>query len=156
MISIVSNSKERGRFMRFAMVGVIGAAVDFGVFNLLNGLLGVIPVLAQSVSFLAAVISNFTWNRYWTYPDSRSKALGNQLVQFAFVNAIGLAIRTPIFVFMERPLTNMFRMMNLNLNFVPGSTAQFLGHNAALAVAVLMVMMWNFFVNRYWTYNDVA
>jgi putative flippase GtrA len=24
-----------------------------------------------------------------------------------------------------------------------------------LAVAVVIVMLWNFFVNRYWTYNDV-
>ena len=30
-----------------------------------------------------------------------------------------------------------------------------LGENAALAVSVVVVMFWNFFANRYWTYNDV-
>ena len=25
-----------------------------------------------------------------------------------------------------------------------------------LALAIGVVMMWNFFINRYWTYNDVA
>jgi putative flippase GtrA len=34
-------------------------------------------------------------------------------------------------------------------------TTEFMGHNGALAIAVLVVMMWNYFVNRYWTYNDV-
>ena len=155
MTSIMTKSKERIRFMRFAVVGVIGAIVDFGTFNLLNSLFAVAPVVAQSVSFIAAVISNFTWNRYWTYPDSRSKKISKQVVQFVLVSAIGLAIRTPIFVFMEIPLTSMFRSLGVHLPFVPGSTAQFLGHNGALAMAVLVVMMWNFFVNRYWTYNDI-
>jgi putative flippase GtrA len=155
MNSIIQNPKERSRFLRFAVVGGVGAVVDFGTFNLLNGVFGVLPVIAQSLSFGAAVASNFTWNRYWTYPDSRSKSLKNQLVQFFMVSVIGLAIRTPIFLLMERPLTNLFRTLGVQLRFIPGSTAQFLGHNGALAVAVLVVMMWNFFVNRYWTYNDV-
>jgi putative flippase GtrA len=30
-----------------------------------------------------------------------------------------------------------------------------LAKNFTLAVAVLVVMFWNFFVNRYWTYSDV-
>jgi putative flippase GtrA len=32
---------------------------------------------------------------------------------------------------------------------------EFLAKNCTLAVAVGVVMLWNFFVNRYWTYNDV-
>ncbi len=34
-------------------------------------------------------------------------------------------------------------------------TPEFLGKNFTLAIAVGVVMLWNFFVNRYWTYNDV-
>jgi putative flippase GtrA len=30
-----------------------------------------------------------------------------------------------------------------------------MGENLTLAIAVLIVLFWNFFVNRYWTYNDV-
>jgi putative flippase GtrA len=155
MTLIIKNPKERSRFLRFAVVGAIGAVVDFGTFNLLNGLLGIAAVVAQSLSFGAAVASNFTWNRFWTYPDSRTKAVSSQLGQFFIVSIVGLAIRTPIFIIMERPLTSLFRMLGLQLRFVPGSTSQFLGHNAALAVAILVVMMWNFYINRRWTYNDV-
>jgi len=30
-----------------------------------------------------------------------------------------------------------------------------LGYNAAKVLATGVVMFWNFFVNRFWTYNDV-
>ncbi len=32
---------------------------------------------------------------------------------------------------------------------------ELLGDNLAVAFAVGIVMFWNFFINRYWTYNDV-
>ena len=30
-----------------------------------------------------------------------------------------------------------------------------IGLNLTKAIAAIIVMMWNFFINRYWTYNDV-
>lgn len=148
---ILTDAKERGRFLRFAVVGVIGAVVDFGLFNILSGVFGVLPLLASVLSFCAAVFSNFIWNRYWTYPDSRSKSLRRQLAQFIVVNIIGLMIRTPIFGMMESILVDFFKTIPVELPF----SAIFLGHNFALATAVGVVMLWNFFVNRFWTYSDV-
>jgi putative flippase GtrA len=95
--------------------------------------------------------SNFLWNRYWTYPDSRSKPLAHQASQFFFVNLIGLLIRTPIFVVLENPLGDLFNQLPASLH-IP---AEKLGHNAALAFAVGTVMLWNYIINRHWTYNDV-
>jgi putative flippase GtrA len=152
MTAILVNPVERSRFLKFAVVGTIGAVVDFGVFNLLSTILRVWPVLASVISFCAAVTSNFLWNRFWTYPESRSKPIGHQIVQFAAVNLAGLAIRTPLFAFLEPILGKEFRVLNAE-NF--GFHSDFLGHNIALAVAVVTVMLWNFFANRYWTYNDV-
>jgi len=89
--------RELTRFMKFSVVGVIGAIVDFGTFNLLNSILGLRSLIASVLSFIAAVTSNFIWNRFWTYPDSRSKPVRQQALQFAVVNTIGLFIRTPVF-----------------------------------------------------------
>lgn len=79
MTAILTNPRERTRFLRFAVVGIIGAVVDFGVMNLLSSLFPVPIVIgnvvisplvwAGTISFIAAILSNFTWNRYWTYPD---------------------------------------------------------------------------------------
>jgi putative flippase GtrA len=153
MTAILSNPRERSRFMRFALVGVIGAVVDFGTFNLLTSLFRMPAVLASVCSFGAAIVSNFTWNRYWTYPDSRSKRISRQMLQFGLISLIGLLIRTPLFAFLENPLSRMFT--SIHIPVLSTANPDFLGHNIALAIAVVVVMFWNFFVNRYWTYGDV-
>jgi putative flippase GtrA len=152
MTSILVNSRERTRFFRFLVVGLVGAMVDFGVENLLHRFLGFPYVLAGAISFICAVLSNFYWNRVWTYPDSRSKPIIRQLLQFAIVNVIGLAIRIPILRFLEPVITRLFQMLPDNRLLLPPDV---MGENLTLAIAVLIVLFWNFFVNRYWTYSDV-
>jgi putative flippase GtrA len=148
---ILNNSKEFSRFLRFAIVGLIGAGIDFGVFNLLIGLAGVPSIAAGAISFICAVCSNFLFNRYWTYPDSRTKSIPHQVMQFFMVSVVGLGIRTMFFAWMEPPVISLFRRAS-----IPGFISPtLLGHNFTLAVAIVVVMFWNFFVNRYWTYADV-
>ena len=153
MSVIINNPKERSRFLKFAVVGVFGAIVDFGIFNLLTQVTLVPAVIASIISFIAAVFSNFTWNRYWTYPDSRSKRISVQLSEFAVISLIGLAIRTPLFAVLESTLSRMFT--TLRMPIFSSIDPVFIAHNLALAIAVIVVMFWNFFVNRYWTYGDV-
>ncbi|MCQ3938740.1 MAG: hypothetical protein DPW18_17090 [Chloroflexi bacterium] len=149
---ILTDTKERNRFFKFALVGTLGAAIDFGAMNLLSHWILELPlVLAGTISFVFAVFSNFTWNRYWTYPESRSRPLLNQLGMFFLVNAAGVAIRVPILHYMEPPLLR-FVERTFHTTFL---TAEFYAKNLTLAVAVGIVMLWNFFVNRYWTYNDI-
>ena len=151
--SIITNPRERTRFLRFATVGIIGAVVDFGTFNLLTSFAGMTAVLASVFSFIAAIISNFTWNRYWTYPDSRTKPITRQVLQFSLVSIVGLLIRTPIIALLEPFFTQLFTGLQfLPIGFI---TAEFLANNLSLAIAVIVVMFWNFFINRYWTYGDI-
>lgn len=152
MTSILTNSRERTRFLRFAVVGMIGAVIDFGVANLLVYVFFAPLVIAGTISFISAILSNFFWNRYWTYPDSRSKPIAQQLIQFAVVNGLGLTIRIPILRWLEPVLLRLFSRLPFSL---PVFSPDVLAKNLTLAVAVLIVMFWNFFVNRYWTYSDV-
>jgi putative flippase GtrA len=150
-MTILTDRQERTRFLRFMAVGVTGAIVDFGVMNLLTRLFGTLLVVAGTISFVCAVISNFIWNRYWTYPDSRSRSIMRQLAMFLAVNVAGVTIRIPILWFLEPPMFRFFQSMSFRLSV----TSDFLAKNFTLALAVSVVMLWNFFVNRYWTYNDV-
>lgn len=153
--------RETERFLKFTVVGAIGAVVDFGTFNLLTRLAGVDSIPASVLSFTAAVSSNFMWNRYWTYPDSRTKPLARQATEFLFVNLIGLGIRTPIFAVAREPAIRA--ASRINLLHIPGMIGsvldaiptEALGLNMALALSVLVVLVWNFGVNRIWTYSDV-
>lgn len=148
---ILTENKERVRFLKFATVGALGAVIDFGVMNMLTHFFNLRLVFAGTVSFVCAVISNFLFNRFWTYPDSRSRHVLHQLGMFFLVNAAGIAIRIPILHYAEPPLASAFTHM-VHLSDV---VAEALARNATLAVAIGVVMIWNFFINRYWTYNDI-
>ncbi len=169
-----TNRNEFKRFSKFLVVGVTGFIVDFGVFNLLIGpigikdvsVLGIVikgAVIAQAISFTLAAINNFLWNRYWTYPDSRSKPLLRQFGMFFVLSLIGLLIRTPIFSLLSGPLVALVESMQSGIfggliDFMTSTlhiSIEQLGLNAALAVAVLVVLFWNFFSNRFITYSDV-
>ena len=147
----VIDKKERVRFIKFAIVGATGSVVDIGVMNLLTQVFHLPLVVAGSISFVCAVINNFFWNRHWTYPDSRSKPLHHQLGMFFIVNAIGIAIRIPILKYVEPPLAHLFE----NMAHISYDAADALAKNATLIFAIGVVMLWNYFINRYWTYNDV-
>lgn len=133
------------------MVGTLGAVVDFSVLNLLTSQFSVPSVIASIVSFVAAVISNFYLNRKWTFPDSRSKKVSRQILQFLVVSLAGLAIRVPIFSFLETTFFGLFSTTNIALPFQPQVIAQ----NVALIIVILIIGLWNFTINRLWTYSDV-
>ncbi len=147
---ILTEDKERVRFLKFAAVGTVGAAIDFGVMNFMSHVFDMKLVYAGTISFICAVISNFVLNRYWTYPDSRSRHILQQLGMFFVVNAAGIAIRIPILHFVE-PVTLVYFDKFAAQSLSP----EFLAKNFTLALAVGIVMLWNFFINRYWTYNDI-
>lgn len=149
---ILKNKKELDRFFRFAIVGTIGAVIDLGFFNLFTGVFKLPALAAQALSFLLAVLSNFLWNRFWTYPDLRNKPITRQLVQFFVVSVIGLTIRTLIFDALEKSMDWVASNI-VSSSFVISPVT--LGHNMALATVIIIIMFWNFFVNRFWTYNDV-
>ncbi len=144
------NRKEAKRFLKFMFVGAMGAVVDFGALNLLAHVFDVPVTIAGIISFSLAVTSNFIWNRYWTYPESRAFPAIPQYLQFFVINATALLIRIPILALVPGPVINFFESAGV----APG-TAEVLGNNFALAVAVGIAMFWNFFVNRFITYRHI-
>ena len=143
--------KELTRFFKFATVGAIGMIVDLVILNVLYQFVlpSLLPgltddarlLLANSISFSAAVISNFTWNRLWTFPESRERPLHTQLVQFAIVNVIGLAINNLV----------LWLVFQLTQQLVPAP----LDYNLAKITAIGVVLFWNYGINRIWTYRGI-
>ena len=153
LIAAPAARKEASRFAKFLVVGAIGFVVDASVFNILTHFVSLPEMIAQSFSFLAAVVSNFTFNRYWTYPDSRSKSIRRQLVQFTAVNLVGWGIRVVIFSLLLNPYHRLLDAQHLVV--LSAAAGDLVARNLTLGTAVVTVLLWNFFVNRYWTYNDV-
>lgn len=148
---ILAANKERVRFFRFATVGAIGSVVDIVIMNLLTHLFDMLLVYAGTLSLACAILSNFLLNRYWTYPDSRSRHFLHQLSMFFLVNVMGILFRIPILHFTEPVMKGAFE----NVASLSHGSAEILAKNATIAFAIAVVMIWNFFINRYWTYNDI-
>jgi putative flippase GtrA len=163
--------KEGKRFAKFLVVGAAGFAVDFGVFNLAHSLgfggwvaahlvpavsqglatyLAAHPeILEQTLSFSLAVISNFIWNYFWIYPEVRGARQTDRVLKFVVVSVAGLLIGIPVFslaLYLAQILVGALHRGGAGFN---------LAGNLALMTRVGVLLFWNFFVNRYWTYKDV-
>jgi putative flippase GtrA len=161
------HSKEIERFLKFAIVGVTGAVIDFGTLILLQAT--ILPptnkfnvAVATSIAFVLAVVSNFTWTRWWVYPDSRSRSMRRQLAMFMFISVVGWLARTAWITFTYYPIGHAVMPAALPLvhlirpEYVPSLSAEEkLGTIVAQLIGMVVIMAWNFFANRYWTYNDV-
>jgi putative flippase GtrA len=169
MISLIANvagrfgfnPKEAERFTKFLFVGTWGFIVDFGTLTFLvevvelprlvaestqfSATVGL--VLANTISFTLAVISNFTLNRYWTYPESRNKRKRVQLPQFSLVSIIGLVINNLILALTTPLFDRLLLLLPISLGLG--------GYIPAKMLATVVVLFWNFFANRYWTYGNV-
>jgi putative flippase GtrA len=64
---------------------------------------------------------------------------------------MGILFRIPILHYVEPVMQDAFETA-VHLSH---TSAETLAKNATLALAIGVVMIWNFFINRYWTYNDI-
>lgn len=147
--SVLHNQKQKRevkRFIKFGIVGAFGAVVDFSILNALIFLAGFSSpggkILANVISTSVAIISNFVWNRLWTFPESRTRKKRTQLVQFTLVNLVGLVINTGIFFVADHYIFEPFVSANLAIQL-------------AKATAIGIVLFWNFGANRIWTYRGL-
>jgi putative flippase GtrA len=140
-LGLAERPRELARFLKFATVGAIGMVVDLTVLNVMHKVFGLPLLVSNSISFTTAVISNFTWNRLWTFPESRQRPIVPQMGQFTLVNVVGLGLN----------------------NLVLWAVFQFIKHliidpwnyNLAKVTAIGVVLFWNYFINRLWTYRGI-
>jgi len=122
------------QFIQFGIVGTIGAIVDLGLLNLLVAVGKLDVYISAIISFTAAVISNFILNKIWTFKGVKtSKSSLYQFFQFMVVSMIGLGINLVVmFIFIEWAG---------------------LWYNWAKIIAILVVYIWNYIINKMWTFK---
>ena len=138
-LSDTSSNKEIERFSRFLAVGAVGTLLDFSLLTLLK-LAGLPTLLANSLSFTAGLVNNFTWNRLWTFGDAIQPDWRRQLVQFTAVSLVGLALNNLIMLSLEGIFGAMLNQPDW-------------GYLPAKVIATGVVVFWNYFANRMWTFK---
>ena len=123
------------QFVRFALVGGSGIAVNMLTLWLLHDELGFPLSRSSVVAISLAILNNFLWNNFWTFGATGIQA--RRLAQFIGVSLVGMAINLVI----------------LNIFFALG-VHYALGNLAGIGIATA----WNFFANARWTWgaNRVA
>ncbi|MFH1252757.1 MAG: glycosyltransferase family 2 protein [Candidatus Uhrbacteria bacterium] len=116
---------KRKRFLFYALVGGLGAVVDFGLFIFLHYGVGLAILPANVMAISLAVIHNFLWHHRVTFKNH------NQITHLAFTKFVGVFLGGII----------------LNSLIVLGGVA--LGWPAIVAkiVATALVTAWNYFLN---------
>jgi len=115
---------------KFCVVGASGYVINLAVYRaLLNAGLHYVP--AATCSFLVAVTNNYVWNRLWTFRRQRGH-VAYQGARFLVVSTVALAA---------------------NLVFLVALVALGMPKLGAQALAVALVMPWNFVGNKLWSFR---
>lgn len=123
------------QFTKFALVGVLNTAIDFSVYTSLTRLAHWHFLVANATSFLVAVTFSFLLNSRWTFRD-RPGNRRRQYLLFFLVNLIALGLN-------ETLLATFVHVAHVH-------------DLLAKAAATVVVLFWNFFANRAWTFRQQA
>ena len=116
---------------KFCAVGASGYVVNLAVYWLLLDGANLHYRLAATGSFLVAVANNYTWNRLWTFRDTRGH-VGYQGLRFFVVSAA-------VYV--------------ANLLLLSALVGLGVGKIVAQAVAIVLVTPLNFVGNKLWSFR---
>ncbi len=133
------------QFVKFCIVGASSAVIDVGVFTLLHLHYEWYWVYARFISVLLSVINGFIWNSIWTFRGLGADKYHLMFMKFLGINIVGLALNLGImklvFLLTEHPSTTH-----------PDKLHTY----AALAIAIVLVSIWNFAANKFWTFRASA
>lgn len=121
---------------KFMSIGLANGAVDFGTLNLLMFLTdrdsGWIYSCFKAISFLAALVNSYMWNKFWTFESRQTKGMGFQFFQFALISVIAFSINVGV--------------ASLVVNFVEpiGNISPRIWANIGAMAAVGFTGVWNF------------
>jgi dolichyl-phosphate beta-glucosyltransferase len=120
-------------FLRYAVVGVSGTALDVGSLYVFVDLLHIPVLVAAAMSFVLAVINNFILNKYWTFRNN-DRNFRKQIIKFFIVSIVGLALTEISMVIL----------------------VYFLGiwYIASKLITSVIVLTWNFLANKNWTFTE--
>lgn len=127
------------QFIKFGIVGFSGTIIDLGFYNLFAIGLKSNIYFSRMISFTFAAVSNYLLNRVWTF-RSKEKKVAKEFGQFFFVSVIGLLLNLGI--------------MRLLISFTKNLHSEILQKNIPVLIAITVVLFWNFFANKYWTFKN--
>lgn len=126
--------RSNATFVKFALVGATGVAVNLGAFSVLLGA-GLNKYLASALAVETSIVTNFLLNNRWTFASRGLKdSLRARGLKFNAVSLLSLGVSFTTFLVLQA--------------IWPGVAPQW--HQLAGIVPAMLV---NYFMNSYWTFR---
>ena len=118
------------QFIRFALIGGLATGMQYAILIFLVQAQIAGAVLASGIGFAISALANYALNRRFTFHSSRAHA--EALPRFTAVAVAGLVINTSLIWLFHVPIA--------------------LHYLAAQILATCGTLLWNFTLNRVWTF----
>ncbi|MEK6893823.1 MAG: GtrA family protein, partial [Nanoarchaeota archaeon] len=86
------NKRLMGQFIKFCMVGSVGATINYSLFFLLYHFLGVYYITASGTGFLCSLLVAFLLNSRFTFNFSNKEQFKRKLFKYFIVNIFTLIL----------------------------------------------------------------
>ncbi len=120
------------QFIRYAIVGGVATAVDWGVFYCSISFLFTGYITALVISFSLGTLVNYVLSRVWVFNVSRMHIL-SEFIYFTLIGAAGLIISVVVMRFLVEVLV-----------LIP---------MAARIITTVVTLVWNFTARRFLVFN---
>jgi putative flippase GtrA len=120
------------QFISFATIGAVGTAGHYTTLIACVELLAIRPLFASTLGFIVGAIINYFLNYYLTFRSAKKHH--EALTKFMITAAVGMGINMGI----------MWLALQILLLY----------YLLSQVLATLLVLIWNFTVNKLWTFAD--
>ncbi|MDB4939890.1 MAG: hypothetical protein JWO40_315 [Candidatus Doudnabacteria bacterium] len=97
---------------KFAAIGILNTAINFGILNLASIFTGVTSGLAVGgynvPSTIVAASNSYFWNKYWVFKKAEDKGALHDIPKFIAVTVVGLLLNSAILVLFTSMLAPQF------------------------------------------------
>ena len=141
------------QFVKFGIVGLSSTIINLGVLYLMLRLLHGHRYISTSVAFVVSVGNGYYWNKRWTFKQAQEKAIHKQFTQFVLVNLVGLGLDWLVMFLISTPLEHELHSLYAAW---PADKIERVAVLGAQLVATGVIVFWNFFANRFWTFKETT
>ncbi|MDO8633585.1 MAG: GtrA family protein, partial [Candidatus Wildermuthbacteria bacterium] len=132
---------------KFLLIGALNTFIDLGILNFLIAFTGFASGLSYSlfkgVSFFAAMVNSYAWNKYWTFSRKNpSQNPWKEFTRFFIVSAFGFGINVGVASFVVNVLDPQFGF------------SQELWANVGAIAAAFSSLLWNFLGYKLVVFRD--
>ncbi|MFF4341526.1 GtrA family protein [Kitasatospora sp. NPDC001540] len=78
----------------FALIGASGVVVNFGLFWILNNVVGLALLRSNIAATVVAIATNYLGYRYWLYRDRDAASRKREITLFLLFSGVGMLIET--------------------------------------------------------------